>query len=48
MWKTCICTALAWYLEKINSICYVMNGNNTENLKDFFDNWKWIYTKITP
>lgn len=47
MWKTCICNALAWYLEKINSICYVMNGNNIENLKKFFDNWTWVNTKIT-
>lgn len=48
MWKTCIDTALSDFLDKINSICYVLNWNNSENLKLFLEEWKSIYTKIIP
>lgn len=47
MWKTCICSALAWYLEQIKKICFVMNWKNPWNFTDFMDNWWGIYTKVT-
>lgn len=46
MWKTCVCTALADYLDKTNSHCYVLNWYKTENLSNFLLEWKWIFTKI--
>ena len=48
MWKTCIWTSLADFLDKINSICYVLNWNNSENLKMFLDEWKSVHTKVIP
>lgn len=48
MWKTCIDITLASYLEQIKQICYVLNGNNKENLEQFYQNWTWIYTKVVP
>lgn len=48
MWKTCICEAMSWYLEKINRICYVVNWRKTTNLLDFLDNNSWVYTKVIP
>jgi len=46
MGKTCIWVALADFLEKINSICYVLNWHNSENLKSFLSWEKAIYTKV--
>lgn len=48
MWKTCICSSLARYLEQIKRVCFVMNWKNSENITNFIDNWGWVYTKVTP
>jgi len=48
MWKTCIGIALADFLDKINSICYVLNWNKSENLKIFLEEWKALHTKVIP
>jgi len=48
MWKTCICNALADFLDKINIVCFVLNWNKPDNLKMFLDEWKWVHTKVLP
>ena len=48
MWKTCIWIALADFLDKINSVCYVLNWKKSDNLKKFLSWNKAIYTKVLP
>lgn len=48
MGKTCICLALASFLEEHNSNCYVLNWKKTINLLNFFNKWEWIFTKVSP
>jgi aspartokinase-like uncharacterized kinase len=48
MGKTCICTALSWFLEKFNIICNVANWNNIDNLKIILSWEQWISTTVIP
>ncbi len=48
LWKTCIDTKFAEYLDKIKLFCYVMNWYNINNLRKFLNNETSVYTRVYP
>jgi aspartokinase-like uncharacterized kinase len=48
MWKTCICTALAGFLERVNLICHVSNWKNIDNLKKILSWNEGMKTIVLP
>lgn len=47
-WRTCIDVTLAEYLEDLNLKCFVVNGLNIRNLRNFLYNRQAIQTCVYP
>lgn len=47
-WRTCIDVTLAEYLEELDLKCFVVNGLNIENLRNFLYNRQAIQTCVYP